>query len=93
MITDKIVGYHVSLNSNNGQEIDWSHCLRYLISAYLGFYRFKLFLVLINHFELVMLVVNVWWCKIRNGYEDTRSCNVDEDCFTKDLERCSSLDR
>lgn len=47
MITNQIVGYHVALNSNNRQEIDWSHCLRYLISAYLGFYRFKLFLVLL----------------------------------------------
>jgi len=42
--------------------------------------------VLINPFELVMLDMDVWWFRKRNDSEDTKSCSVDEDCFTEDLE-------
>jgi len=41
VIIIKIVGYHVSLIPHNKYEIQWMHCLKHLISAYIGFYSFN----------------------------------------------------
>jgi len=49
--------------------------------------------MLFNPYELVMFFMDVWWCKLRSGSQDTGSCSGDEGCFAEDLESYNAVDR